>query len=80
MSFGHGRMGAVPMLSGGKTYVHGIGECDKRLRSLPNFDPFHCKPPEFICACGRHWEHLCDEAEGCMYWEVTDFKRLMVER
>lgn len=60
-------------------YVHGIGECDKRLRALPNFDPFRCKPPEFICACGRHWEHLCDEAEGCMYWEVTDFKRLMVD-
>lgn len=60
----------------GSDYVHGIRTCDKRLRSLPNFDQCHCQPPAFLCSCGRLWEHLCDEAEGCMYWCVGDFKRL----
>ena len=46
---------------------HPISACDKRLQSLPNFDRFRCQPPEFICACGRRWVHVCDEAEGCFY-------------
>jgi len=49
---------------------HGILHCDARLRSLPNYDPFRCQPPEFICACGRRWVHVCDEAEGCSYVEA----------
>ena len=46
---------------------HPIQVCDRRLKSLPNYDPFRCQPSEFICSCGRHWVHVCDEAEGCFY-------------
>jgi hypothetical protein len=49
---------------------HGILHCEARLRSLPNFDQHRCQPPEFICACGRRWVHVCNEAEGCSYVEA----------
>lgn len=46
---------------------HSSQDCEKRLLALPNYDRFRCTPKEFICACGRRWVHVCDEAEGCFY-------------
>lgn len=46
---------------------HPVSSCQERLRSLPSYDPFLCRPSQFICACGRRWVHVCDEAEGCFY-------------
>lgn len=59
---------------------HSITACDRELRADPRFDPFHCTPSEFVCSCGRVWEHVCDEAEGCSYWQVEDFHKLSVQR
>src|SRR5436190_2775129 len=45
-------------------------------RTRTTYHPNYCdRLPVFHCSCGRIWEHVCDEAEGCFYTEVTDERR-----
>lgn len=45
--------------------------CDRELHADPSFDPHHCKPEVWTCSCGKRYEHVCDEAEGCFWALVT---------
>lgn len=57
---------------------HRITDCDRELHADPAFDRFRCQPKVWVCSCGRTWVHVCDEAEGCSYFqadyacEITD--------
>lgn len=45
--------------------------CDAELRCSDGYDPHHCAPGVFDCSCGRQFEHVCDEAEGC-FWALVE--------
>lgn len=42
-------------------------DCESELKANPSYDQFRCVPATFDCSCGRQYEHVCDEAEGCFY-------------
>jgi len=45
--------------------------CDAELRASPAFQPNHCEDGAlWTCSCGKVYEHVCDEAEGCLWHEV----------
>jgi hypothetical protein len=56
-------------------YHHTLSECDRELHNDSRYDPFHCRPDWFTCSCGRKFVHICDEAEGCFYITVEDYKQ-----
>lgn len=56
------------------SYVHDMGVCQDNLHARPEFDRFRCQPQTFDCDCGRHYEHVCDEAEGCS-WTLVEADR-----
>lgn len=46
---------------------HPLWACDRELRADPRRDVFRCEPKTWTCSCGRRFEHVCDEAEGCSW-------------
>jgi hypothetical protein len=47
-----------------------LRDCD---RELSRQRPQHAQAPDgeiWICPCGRRFEHICDEAEGCR-WDLV---------
>ena len=44
--------------------------CEAELKASPRYNLFNCAPTWFRCSCGREFEHVCDEAEGCSWEEV----------
>jgi hypothetical protein len=49
---------------------HSIFECDRLLQADPTYDRNRCQPEHWTCTCGRKWQHVCDEAEGCCYTQT----------
>jgi hypothetical protein len=50
---------------------HTMADCEAELKTDPRYDRFRCAPTGWRCSCGRGFEHVCDEAEGCA-WAMLD--------
>lgn len=46
------------------TREHTAVDCERSLKSMPNFDQYNGVPAVFVCVCQRRWEFMHDEAEG----------------
>lgn len=57
-------------MSSSKSKRHSLRQCERELKNRADYDKFRCRPAVFVCSCGRRWDHVCDEAEGCG-WECA---------
>lgn len=48
---------------------HSIRVCERRLERLKPHQKQARDGETWTCSCGRVWEHVCDEAEGCR-WDL----------
>ena len=53
-------------------FPHTGHDCEKELETLY---PNHAQANDgerWTCTCGKEWIHLCDEAEGCVWIEISE--------